>query len=161
MKKEVKLSSPWVAYVRKLQALFGADQEINIAYNQDENEVKLYVANNDSKADALTRLLPTKKEFGNVILKITVVPANDKDISTLVLFSRAFEGNPVLADLEYIDSEFGRFGYVIFQNKVVQFFNDCLDDPHGNESTLYQEIAKDVFKTEPGIYYCTEESTDE
>lgn len=155
METKINLSSPWVTYVRELQALFGEDPEITIVYDQDGNEVKLFV-DNISKADALSKLLPEEKEFGNVKLKVTVVPANDGEESPLALMGKAFEGNPVLTNLQYVDSAIGHFAYAIFQNKVVQFYNDHLDDPHGNESTLYQEIAKDVFGSKPGLYYCTD-----
>lgn len=40
-------------------------------------------------------------------------------------------------------------------NKVVQYFNDDLGDAHGVCSTLYQEIAKDVFGEHEGIFFCT------
>ena len=46
--------------------------------------------------------------------------------------------------------------YVVFENKVVQFFNDDLSDIHGNKSTLYQEIAKDIFGDCDNIYFCTD-----
>jgi hypothetical protein len=43
----------------------------------------------------------------------------------------------------------------VFEKKVVQFFNDQLDDINGNKSTLYQDIAKDVFEKHEGVYFCT------
>ena len=46
--------------------------------------------------------------------------------------------------------------YVVFKNRVVQFFNDNLNDIYGNISTLYQEIASDVFKEISGVNYCTD-----
>jgi hypothetical protein len=51
--------------------------------------------------------------------------------------------------------------YVVFKNRVVQFFNDNLNDPHGVISTLYQDIADEIFADMPyqahgGIAYCTD-----
>ena len=46
--------------------------------------------------------------------------------------------------------------YVVFTNKVVQFFNDNLNDIYGNVTTLYQEIASDVFDIESGVFFCTD-----
>lgn len=53
------------------------------------------------------------------------------------------------------------FTYVVFKNCVVQFFNDNLNDPHGIVSTLYQDIAAEIFADMPfpqdgGICFCTD-----
>lgn len=151
----MKISSPWVNYYREVQALFGKDPEIKVVYDENENEVKLYVEN-ARKADALTRLLPSEKVFGNVTLKITVVPANDLDESKVVAFEEAFAGNPVLKYVWHADTVMGAFNYAVFKNEVVQYFNDDMSDINGNRSTLYQEIAKDVIGEEPGLFFCTE-----
>mgnify|MGYP006958177364 CR=1 FL=1 len=44
----------------------------------------------------------------------------------------------------------------MFENKVVQFYNDQMDDINGNKSTLFQDIAGDVFGYDHGVFYCTE-----
>ena len=46
--------------------------------------------------------------------------------------------------------------YVVFVNEVVQYFNDDLGDVYGQCSTLYQEIAKDVFGETEGVFFCTD-----
>jgi len=47
---------------------------------------------------------------------------------------------------------------VVFKNCVVQFFNDNLNDAHGVISTLYQNIAAEIFEDAnlPGVHYCTD-----
>lgn len=151
---KLKLSSPWVTFVHELEALFKEDPEVRVMYDEELCEVKLYVEN-AIKADALTQLLPEKKYFGNVELNITVVPSNDAE-TPVDLICRAFDGNPVLSHVRTVDSIIGSFNYVVFRNEVVQFFNDQLDDVCGNKSTLYQEIAKDVFGTKDGLFFCTD-----
>lgn len=156
MAKAVKLSPPWVKYYREIQELFKQDPAIKIDFDEDANVITLYVEG-ATKAEALTELLPVEKEFGNVVLKINVVPANLNKTDKLALFKAAFEGNPVLS---YTSSATGVLAddlhYVVFANKVVQFFNDDLGDANGMCSTLYQEIAKDVFVDQPGVFYSTE-----
>lgn len=151
----VKLSPPWVTYVNKIRALFEMDDEVQILYDEEAQHVKLYV-NDARKAEALSRLLPTQKTFGNVTLAIEIVPANDEEKSRADLFREAFRGNEALASIESIETPFGSKTYIIFCKKVVQFYNDQMDDIHGNLSTLYQEIAKDVFEDHDGIFFCTE-----
>ena len=48
--------------------------------------------------------------------------------------------------------------YVVFKNCVVQFFNDNLNDCHGLISTLYQDIAAEIFEDANlnGVYYNTD-----
>lgn len=153
--EKLKLSPPWQTYVSELEALFGKDPDIQVIYDDEEKIVKLYV-DNSRKAEALAKLLPVEKEFGNVVLNIAVIPANDENEDEVSLLAKAFEGNPALADIKTVDSMLGSFNFVIFKKEVVQFYNDQLDDINGNKSTLYQEIAKDVLCTGPNIHYCTE-----
>lgn len=152
---KIKLAPPWIEYVNKLTALFAKDPSIKIVYDNGENEVKLYV-DGQAKADALTQLLPATKEFGNVVLKITVVPAN-KLKSVIDLYRAAFDGNDAFVESWTAQGVFTNpITYIIFKKEVVQFYNDNLGDAHGNMSTLYQDIAKDIFENKDGIYFCTD-----
>lgn len=157
LSEKLKLSSPWVNYFHEIAALFGEDPDINIVYDEETPEINLYVQNAD-KADALTKLLPAEKVFGRVVLKLTVIPANEVNSSDSSLFQKAFEGNPVFSYIKNIEGDFFKFpaSYVVFKNKVVQYFNDDLSDVNGFRSTLYQDIAKDVFGITNGIYFCTD-----
>ena len=153
-KNGVKLSPPWVEYVNELNALFGQDPEVTIAYDGDAMEVKLLVKN-PNKADALARILPLEKEYGNVKLKVTVVPGN-ADMTREQIYRAAFEGNPVFAQAVTVDGiSSNSFTYVGFVREVVQYWNDNMADPHGNKSTLYQEIARDVFAGGDGVCFYT------
>ena len=73
--KNLKLSAPWVVYYREIEALFGADPEITITIDEENYSVKLYV-NNDEKAEALDKLLPTERIYGNVTVRTAVIPGN-------------------------------------------------------------------------------------
>jgi hypothetical protein len=158
---KLKLAAPWVTYYNKLNALFGKDPDIKLDFDNDVPEVKLYVEG-DKKADALMRLLPTMVSFGNVSLKVTVVPANpDLGISRANLIKDAFEGNPVYAwDIDLsLPLSTQTIRYVMFKNEVVQFYNDQLDDPNGNLTTLYQDIAKELIGESDGVHFCTDDPT--
>ena len=152
----LRLSPPWVTYANKIKAMFQNDPEIKIEYSEPP-EIKLYVSN-ERKAVAIYLLLPTHKDIGNVTLNITVIPPNG-DIESLVnnedfdsikeLFDVAFDSNPVYAYSKEIIGVFSNpFVYVVFKNKVVQFFNDNLNDIHGLISTLYEDIARELFTNE-------------
>ncbi len=143
----LKISPPWVTYVNEIIALFDEDPQIAINYNDKKRSLVL-ATNNGNKAEALRRLLPWQKEFGNVILKIGIdgpttniaFPTNED------LFNTAFEGNPAFAYAISIEGILTNFTYVVFKNTVVQFFNDNLNDIHGIVSTLYQDIAAEIFE---------------
>lgn len=149
---KVNLSAPWITFVHEVEALFAEDPEVHVQFDGESNELKLMVDSGD-KADALTQLLPTEKVFGNVTLKISVVPAN-KLLQGVDLFETAFRGNPALAYTYRADIPLGHLEYAVFQKKVVQFFNDQLDSPNGLKSMLFEDIAKDVFETD-GIFFST------
>ena len=153
--EKVKLSPPWCTFVSELKALFGEDKDIRIQFDEDEYEVKLFV-DDPAKADALMQLITPQRVYGNVVLKVTVVPANSAEESDADLIETAFKGNPVLKEMMRLQTPFGEYDYAVFRKDVVQFYNDNLCDPHGNESTLYEEIARDVFG-ESGVFFCTDD----
>lgn len=152
------LPAPWITFYREVRALFGADPEIHMVYDDVERELSLYVEN-PAKADALARLLPAKREFGNVTMRLTVVHANPPTAgdAPLTLYETAFEGNPAFA---YVRRTPGILSfdlvYVVFKRRVVQFFNDSLGDVNGNCSTLYENIARDLFEGRDGVFFCTD-----
>jgi hypothetical protein len=101
-------------------------------------------------------LLPEEYEFGNVFLKVEVIPANTA-VTHADLFHIVFENNPIFSYMAAAPDIFSNpINYVVFKNEVVQYFNDDISDVNGNCSTLYQEIAKNVFGEEDGIYFCTD-----
>lgn len=154
MAKDLKLSPPWDTFVRELKALFGEDPDINIQFDEDKYEVKLFVAD-PAKSDALTQLIPAQRIYGNVALSITVIPANKLEETSADLIETAFKGNPVLKQVMRLRTPFGEYDYAVFRKEVVQFYNDNLCDPHGNESTLFENIARDVFSI-TDVFFCTD-----
>lgn len=155
--EKLTLSPPWETFVSELKALFGEDPEIKIVYENDEvPAVKLYVDNTD-KANALTVLLPQKVTFGNVTLAVTVVPPNTTNDDLADLFETAFNGNPAFCNVMSFETPVtGKVDYAVFSGQLVQFFNDDLRSPYGIETTIYEDVARDVFKDVEGIYFCTE-----
>jgi len=154
MAEKVGIASPWMTFAREVHALFRYDPEVEVDFDNDAPELTLYVAN-ASKADALGRLVPTEKQFGNVTMRITVVPANE-DESEVELFRRAFAGNDAVADIQTVQDMFGtEVSYVEFLPRVVQFPNDNVGDLNGYSHTLYETIAKELFSPSAGTRLCT------
>lgn len=153
----VNLSPPWIIFVNELVQLFKYDPEVHIIYDDDGHEVKVYV-DSAAKAAALTELLPVQRNYGNVILTVAVVPANGLAISDKAnLYQTAFKGNGAFSFVKVVRGIFPNdLTYVVFKNHVVQYFNDDLGDIYGQCSTLYQEIAKNVFDEREGVFFCTD-----
>ena len=154
--EKVKLSPPWISFFREVEALFEEDPEIVIRYVEEPLTIKLYV-NNEAKADALTQLLPTEKNFGGVTVYIQVIPADtDRKPNKAELFKAAYAGNPIFEEMIDVEGVFVYpIHYCVLEKKVVQYWNDNLADPNGNVSTLYQDIAKDVFGDTDSVIFCT------
>ena len=155
----IKKSAPWVTYYREVEALFEKDEEVFVVLDEENVELKIYI-NNQSKASAIQYLMPTEKEFGNVILTIEVIPANGMkmrnvdEASILDIVCDAFRENDAVYMVTGVRSMFDLI-YVIFRKEVVQYFDDNLGDINGNCSTLYEVIARDVFG-DVGVKYCTD-----
>lgn len=152
---KLDLSSPWVIYYQQINAMFDKDPEVNVVFDENIPEVKLYV-DNQEKADAITKLLPIKKDFGSVCLLIKVIPANKLKESNADLFRKAFKGNEAVSFIHTVSSVFSNdITFVVFKKEVVQYFADDIGTINGVHSTLYQDIAKEIFENQKGIYFCT------
>ena len=156
-KEKVNLSSPWVIYYRKLESFFELDPDVEVILEGGEEYqpvIRLYV-DNSRKADALQELLPNEKKFGNVKVPIIVIPSNNTS-SKLDLLKVALEGNDAVVDIETVSAVFDDITYIIFEKEVVQYFADDLGDLHGINSTLYQDLAKEIFGESSNIHFCTD-----
>lgn len=155
----IKKSAPWITYYREVDALFKKDKEVFVVFDEENVELKIYV-NNQSKADAIRCLMPLEREFGNVSLKINVIPSDGtqlRGLSTrniLTIACDAFLNNDAVYGVTDVSAMFDLV-YVVFRKEVVQFFDDNIGDINGNCSTLYEAIARDVFE-DIGIKYCTD-----
>lgn len=155
MEEKLKLSSPWITFCREVEALFANDSDITTRFSEDGTEIKLYVKGAD-KAEALEQILPTERTFGSVTVTINVIPDNTP-VNKAMLFRKAFAGNKAFTDMITIDGVFTNpISYMVFKKEVVQFYNDDLGDINGNKSTLYQDIAKDIFEDTEGVCFCTD-----
>ena len=157
MSEKLKLISPWIDYYRKVEALFRADDDIEVNYDDDQKVIKLLVEGTPSKIDALTRIMPEKVSFGEVELCIEVVPANQEIKDDLELLACAFAGNPAFSFGCHHESVFGTMLYAVFAREVVQYYSDKINEYRGLTSTLYADIAKEIFKdTVHGVFFTTE-----
>lgn len=153
--KKLNLSAPWTIFFNEVASLFGGDPEIVIKYDEENYEIELYV-DNPVKADALSKILPAERTFGNVTVTLTVTPSNEPE-SDISIYQKAFAGNPAFSYATTTDEEAGFNGtYVVFANKVVQYFADNLGDVNRNRSTLYQDIADRIIEEHPGVFFCTD-----
>ena len=151
------LVSSWVQYFRKLEAFFAEDPGVKVLLDNKNAAIKLLVEDG-TKAVALEALLPDEMTFGNATVKVIVVPANPKLAAGKIdLVAEAFEGNGAVVGIYSIDRIFSNtMNYVVFKPKVVQYFNDDLSDAHGIRSTLYQDLAKELFGEDGGVFFCTD-----
>jgi len=162
---KLNLSPPWEIYYKKLLAFFAKDPEVSIVYDDIEQEIKIYVENSE-KAVALMKVLPHEKEFGNVKVNITIVPANmikmtnDHNITENDLID-IFQGNKAVENIKCVSGIMSNpLFYIVFKKEIVQYYTDDLGDYNGICSTLYQYLAKDIFKETPNIFYCTSVTAD-
>jgi len=146
----LKILPPWTIAIRKFEALFDGDPQIAVNANFSGAEPSIvFACNNGDKVAALQQILPEAVPFGNMMLKVSVdgVPSNRAFTSKVELFDTAFKGNPAYA-YSVCPAEEGyqwiSVTYVVFNNCVVQFAADNLNDCHGIISTLYETIADEL-----------------
>ena len=166
MMARLMLAPPWEIYAKELVEMFRYDKQVHVVLDAENYVVHVYV-DSEKKAEALGKLLPESILFGNVTLNISVVPPNSNGVpdradipeapALSTLYLTAFNGNSAFAFLKTVKGIFPNdLTYVVFKNKVVQYYNDDLGDVHGKKSTLYQDIAEHVFAKKEGVFFCTD-----
>lgn len=155
MDEKLQLSPPWQTYAHEVKALFDGDPQVKVIFDQNELVLKLFVEN-PAKADALGRILPAEKDFGNVKVQLQVIPAdNGKEESFASDVKTAFEGNRGLEYIRDCVTPFGEMHYVVLTPRIVQFYNDDMSDVNGNRTMILQDVARDVIGNRNGVYFCT------
>lgn len=158
---KLKLASPWATCFRQFKAFFQKDPDVRIVFDEDTPAIKIYVENK-TKAEALAYLIPTARQFGNVTLQITIIPANGAPINSVAYSGSrsaivdALKCNKAVVGLQPIESTGFSALYVLFAREVVSYFNDNLADLNGLTSTLYQDLANEIFPNHNGVFFCTE-----
>ena len=155
---KVKMYSPWVVFANQMKALFAKDPDVKVEYDSEMQTITLYVDDVD-KADALMKILPMTKDFGTTKIYIRVIPANENSGEYLArCFELAFMGNEAFSHLTTVPDAFmsNPLSYCTFKKEVVQYPNDNIFDEHGICSTLYQNLAHDIFGDVGGVFFCTD-----
>lgn len=152
VKGNLRIQSPWVLFYKEVYALFARDPQIKVLFNNDGPELKIQVKGNDEKAACLGRFFPKEKAFGNVILNCSVVgdngePVPDVDLPDKIAIQKVFEGNEALSFVKDVPTPFGySILYVVFVKEVVQYYSDNMFDLYGATSTIYENLARDIFE---------------
>lgn len=158
----LKLQSPWVLFYKEVCALFARDPEVKVLFNNDEPELKIQVKGNDEKAACIARFFPKEKVFGNIVLNCSVVgdngqPVPDVDLPDSIAIQKVFEDNGALSFIKEVQTPFQySITYVVFVKEVVQYYSDNMYDLYGATSTVYENLARDIFE-QPfrGENYCS------
>ena len=150
--------SSWTTFYNEVEALFKYDSQVHIVYDEPGGVLCFYV-DDANKADALDALLPSEITFGDMTVDITFCCDNKMTVSNKDknIYEVAFEGNEAISFIKTVKGAFSDdLIYVVFKNEVVQYFNDDFRDVYGQCSTLYQNIAKNVFRDDNSVFFCTD-----
>ena len=154
----IGITSPWIKMYYEINEMFRYDKDVSLIIYDDENkEIRLYV-DDAIKAEALQTYLPGEIEMGNITLRITIVPSNQalRTVKSTVNFEDCFKNNEAVEDIVKINVKGFAATYIVFKKCVVQYFNDNLGDLNGLCSTLYQDIANNIFVDKhAGVFFCT------
>lgn len=154
--EQIRKSPPWETYFNEIAALFANDKGVKVEKDFADGRyvIHLYVEG-AAKADALARLLPDEKVFGDIIVSLVVHPANAvEDVGSLL--RAAFEGNEdVVTIAEERMPDGSKVRYVVLNGSICQFFDDNLTSYSGQTTMLLQDVARDVFDPIDGTFFCT------
>ena len=153
-----QVSAPWYTVHRKLRKLFKNDPEVKVSTIDDtskeiDGEYTVYIScNNYEKLSAIEKLIKTEYDFGGVRMNIKFTCENKQEDLEEML-KTAFAGNSAVTSIVSVPDFLDEYYYVIFEDKVIQFYNDEMWDCYGNWNGLYTDIARDLFKDNPNIKF--------
>ena len=145
------LVSPWINYFHEVEELFRYDEDVAVKFDDDSCTLKLYV-DDQKKAEAIEYILPKEKVFGNVTMKISVIPSNKELSDPMEALRIAFKGNRIFNGTQVSPSPFGDVKFAIFSPDSVQYYNDNMYSLCGMKTTIYEDIAKDVLDVPSDVH---------
>lgn len=123
--------------------------DIELICNVDVTQIK-YTVPGAKKASTYNF-----EDGDSVSLDVSGHDGFNEDDEPIYILQKALTGNDLFDKIEVMELDDVEFDFCIFKKKVVQYFNDVLSDPHGNMSTLAQDIALEIFDVPKAIMYCT------
>lgn len=156
------IEAPWYTFQKKVTALFANDPDIYVGdvYEPDNEDIDYAFdieVRSHEKFVALDRVIPAKKQFGNVTLGIVLYDEENNDVHPgYELFNTIFKGNSIVKDLKTVTDRAGiDHVFVRFEPEVIQFYDDDLTDYNGNYNGLAEDIAREVFGDAWAVNFCT------
>ena len=164
MSNNTRIIAPWYEYQKKIVALFSHDPHITISsvYKPEGREVDYAFdieVRKHEKFEALNRMIPSVKEFGNITLGIQLFDEENttKKDDIAAICKAMFADNPIVDDVRVVTDQFGvQQVYVMFKAEVIQYYRDEFTDYNGLWSGLAQDIAKEIIDNSLGnLHFCT------
>lgn len=153
--EKMKLVSPWINFYREVEELFSGDTEVKVIFDDENYELKLYVQD-PRKAEALEYILPQERLFGNVSVKIVIIPANKPIDNISDALKYAFKGNYIFNEVITLPTPFGTFNYAVFNPTIIQYKNDDISDLSGKRTTTAEQVAKEVLSLGDEWHICSD-----
>lgn len=144
-------------YFNKLSVMFGKDPDVEIEIERVDDitfKVMIYVndSNRPGKADAFTKMLPSRVDFGIHRLYIDIIPNNDSRADHEVLIDM-FYGNPIIDS--FVTDHSGRH-YIIFKKDILQYYANDISDVNSLQSVLAEDLARELITDDiTNVYFCT------
>lgn len=157
----IKSFPNWTKFYHEVEAFFRYDPQVHVVFDEPADVLCLYV-DDELKAQALDMILPSSVTFDSITIDISVVATinTGRFLEHQNVYEVAFRGNTAFSFVKTVKGILPEdLIYVVFKKTVVQYFDGNLYDVYGQCSTLYQDIAKNIFVNTPNVYFCTDNST--
>jgi hypothetical protein len=147
---EAGISAPWIQHCSKVDQFFIDDDDVTLDYDDESKTIKLRVKGTD-KANSLAKIVRSEVSFGNVTLRVVVVPDNDSEPTLENLLQWAFAGNGIFSGTAVEEEHGGTVTYAVFEPETIQIWNDNIGSCYGVETYTVEQVAKDVLDVDAFI----------
>lgn len=154
-KKAMKLSAPWYQYRNELAGLFELDKQVHVSTIKSYNGGGIITVSvtNHEKADALSKIITSKKDFGNYRLDVKVQDATTVEKEADILRAAFAHNRRVRGVRTEEDATGTEWVYLVMEPDVIQFLSDNLSDYHHNTTLLSANAAEDVLSLDRAFIY--------
>lgn len=157
-KREETLSPPWHIYANYIKSIFQKDPEVTIIVPEETEKSEFVITikcTNKIKTFAISELLANEIQMGNITVIINCVYTGSTQVDYNVL-NAALSNNPEVSEIvKETSAMMIENTFCVFKKNVIQFFDDNIGDINGNFSGLAEDISRQIFNKETGVFYCT------
>ena len=161
MSENPSMSAPWIAYAHKVIAAFEKDPDVTVDIGDADVSGGFLtieiICKNYVKYLALQEILKRPEPISNVRIDMVFTYSGTERDKQISLYETALGGNPYFNSVIQLSDpreETVKYTFALFNNEIVQYFDDDISDYYGCNNMVPEDLFREVLKDDPEIRMC-------